>query len=145
MSKTVRYVLAYSMWFADLGLSAWLIYLCRTALFGILALFYEPGDLQYGHAIDFSDKVVSIVRGLGWLVFSIITEDRFRTGALTENLWQRFARFTGPVLLCIFTVDLILAWLQGIGSDNWLRWLVLAVELGLGLALVVSGRKKSTN
>jgi hypothetical protein len=36
---------------------------------------------------------------------------------------------------------LVLFWLQGINSDNWLRWLFLAAELGGGIALVVAVRK----
>lgn len=145
MNKVIKYAIAYGMWIADLGLAIWLFFISRTSLVGILALFYEPGDLAYSHAVDVIEKVISIILGLGWLAFSIVTEDYYRTGALEGNLLKRFARVTGPVLLCIFIVDLMLFWLVGIGGDNWLRWLILAAELGIGIVLVVAGKKKSTN
>ena len=145
MSKVIKYMIAYGMWIVDLGLSAWLYFISRTALLGILALSYEQGDFQYSKAVDLVDRIFVVVLGLGWLVFSIFTEEYYRTGALKENLLKRFARVTGPLLLCVFVVDLILFWLQGIGGDNWLRWLILAAELVIGLALIVSGKKNATN
>ncbi len=145
MNKVFKYAIAYSMWIADLGLTVWLFYISRTGLLATLALFYEPGDLAFSHAVDLINKIFTVVLGLGWLVFSIVTEEKFRTSAREDNLLKCFAKFTGPVLLCIFSVDMLLFWLQGIGSDNWLRWLILAAELGIGIALVVSGKKKSTN
>lgn len=144
MSKVVKYTIAYGMWIVDLGLSAWLFFLSRTTLLGILALFSEQGDFQYAKMVDLVDRIFVVVLGLGWLVFSIFTEEYYRTGALKENLLKRFARVTGPILLCIFVVDLMLFWLQGIGGDNWLRWLILAAELVIGLALVVYGKKNIT-
>jgi len=145
MNKVIRYTIAYGMWIADLGLSAWLFFISRTGFLATLALFYEPGDLQYSHAANLIDKIFTVVLGLGWLVFSIVTEEKYRTSAPEENLLKCFAKYTGPVLLCIFFVDLMLFWLGGIGGDNWLRWLILAAELGIGIALVLSGKSKSTN
>ena len=55
---------------------------------------------------------------------------------------KRFARVTGPILLCIFVADLILFWLQGIGYDDWLRWLILLAELIMGSVLVLYGRRR---
>jgi len=144
MNKIVKYAMAYGMWIVDLGLSLWLFYISRTVLLAILALFYQPGNFEYSKAIDLIDRIFTVVLGLGWLAFSIITEDYFRTGALKIGLMKRFARATGPVLLCIFFVDLILFWLQGVSSTNWLRWLILAVELGVGITLVLYGKKEST-
>lgn len=142
MNKIVKYVIAYSMWIADLGLTFWFAYLSRTALLVILALFYEQGDFQYTKMIDLVDRIYTVVIGLGWLVFSIVTEEYYRTGALEESVLKRFARVTGPILLCIFPVDLIIFWIQGIRTNDWLRWLILTAELGIGLALFVYGKQK---
>jgi hypothetical protein len=141
MNKISRYAVAYAMWFANLGLSIWLFYISRTVLLTVFALFYQAGDWQYTKTVNLIDRVVTVVLGLGWLIFAIITEDLYRTGVKKENLLQRFAKATGPLLLCIFTVDLIFFWVQGIGTSNWLRWLILAAELGSGIALVVYRKK----
>ena len=58
---------------------------------------------------------------------------------------KRFARVTGPILMCIFLVDLILFGLQGFGGGDWLRWLILSAELVLGLMLILYARKTAAN
>lgn len=144
MSKVFRYAAAYGLWILGIGLAFWLFYLSRTSLIGIFALFYEQGEWQYTKTVNLVDRIITVVFGLGWLVYTIVTEDKYRKGALKGDSLKGFARFTGPVLLAIFVVDLVLFWLQGIGSDNWLRWLILASELGIGITMVLSGKKKST-
>jgi len=143
MAKMVKYASAYVMWILDLGLAFWLIIISRTVFLGIFALFYKPGAWVYSRRVDLADKVFLLILGLGWLVFMILAESYFRAGALSDDLLKRFARVTGPVLLGIFGVDLILFWLQGVGRGDWLRWLILAAELGIGLALLMSIRLQS--
>jgi len=143
MTRIIKYLGAYALWVVDLGLAFWLIFISRTVFLGIFALFYDKGQLAYAHRVDFADKVFSITLGLGWLVFMIVVEAYFRAGALRDDLLKRFARVTGPVLLGIFGVDLILFWLQGAGGGDWLRWLILSAELGSGIALLVSASPQS--
>jgi hypothetical protein len=136
MNKVVQYIVAYGGWIADLGLALWLAYLCKTTLVGIFALFYT-GNLAYANAVNFIDKAFTLLLGLSWLAFMIVTEAYFRTGLEKDAQQKRFASVTGPLLVSIFVVDLILAWIQGIGGGNWLRWLILAAELAIGIALLV--------
>lgn len=143
MTKIIKYVGAYLMWIVDLGLTFWLIFISRTVFLGALALSYNEGHLAYAHRVEFADKIFSIILGLGWLGFMIVVEAYFRAGALRDDLFRRFARVTGPVLLGIFSVDLILLWLQGVGGGTLIRWLILAAELGIGIALLVSVRYPS--
>lgn len=142
MNKVLKYLLAYATWILNLVLTVWIFLNVRQVFTGILAFFYQPGDIQYAHAVEFADKIVSITLGLAWLAFTIVTEDYFRKGIDQGDQWGRAARVTGPVLLVMFIVDLTLFWLQGAPVTIWTRWLILAVELVLGLALVVAGRKK---
>jgi hypothetical protein len=144
MNKILKYMLAYSLWILDLGISAWLFYISRTALIGLFAVFYQAGDFQFSKTVNLVDRVFTVLLGLGWLVFSIFTEESFRTHALKGDLLKRFARYTGPLLLIVFAVDLLLFWLQGVGGDNWMRWFILAGELVAGLGLFVFGRIPST-
>jgi len=141
MATIVKFVSAYLMWIVDLALTFWLIFISRTAFLDIFALSYTGGQssyarVVYAHRVDFADKLFSILLGLGWLVFMIATEAYFRAGITREDLFRRFARVTGPVLLGIFVVDLVLFWLQGAGGGDWLRWFILAAELGIGITLL---------
>lgn len=140
MTKIVRYAIAYVMWIIDLGLAMWLIFISRTVFLDILALSYGTGSWVYSRRVDLADKFFLLILGLGWLIFMVIVEAHFRAGAQSADLFRRFARVTGPVLLSIFGVDLILFWLQGVNAGNWFRWLILAAELGIGIALFKMGR-----
>ena len=145
MTKIIKYMGAYGMWIADLVLALWLAYLCREGSVAVLALFYKEGNFAYLNASKFADRVFTIILGLSWLVFMIIIEAYFRAGVLKDDLLKRFAAVTGPVLLCIFSVDLILFWIQGVSAGAWLRWLILAAELGIGMALFVSAKTRFTS
>jgi hypothetical protein len=101
--------------------------------------------LSYAYRVDFIDKMYVVLLGLAWLTFMIILEQSFRTSALTEKLPRRFARATGVLLLSIFVVDLILLWIHGVEGGSWLRWLVLAAELGIGIALITAGKTRRTS
>jgi len=143
MTRIFKYLGVYVLWVVDLGLAFWLIFISRTVFLGIFALFYKEGAWVYSRRVDLADKVFLLILGLGWLVFMIVVEAYFRAGVLRDDLLKRFARVTGPVLLSIFGVDLILFWLQGVGGGDWLRWSILAAELGIGIALLVSARPQS--
>ncbi len=86
--------------------------------------------------VDFLDKAFIIILGLTWLALMVIIEEYFRNGVQKGDLFKRIARMTGPILLCIFVVDLLMFWLEGVRAGNWIRWLILAGELGIGLALL---------
>ena len=145
MTKVFRYSIAYLSWIFDLGLGIWLLLLGRTALLDFFALSYREGALSYAYRVDFIDKMYVVLLGLAWLTFMIILEQSFRTSALTEKLPRRFASVTGVLLLSIFLVDLILFWIRGMEGGSWLRWLVLAAELGSGIALLTAGKTRRTS
>lgn len=143
MTKVLKYLLAYVLWIVDLGLGLWLLLISRTVFLDILALSFKESSWVYSRRVDFADKIFLLVLGLGWLIFMIIIEHYYRASSLTGELPQRFAWVTGLLLLCIFVIDMFLFWVQGIGNNNWLRWLVLAAELGIGIALLVWVRPQS--
>jgi hypothetical protein len=140
MKKVLNNVIAYGMWIIDMALAFWLCYISRSAYLGIFALSSENRGWSYGKLMGFLDKAFLIVLGLGWLAYMIIVEQYFSPGIQKGDLLKRFCKITGPVLLCLFVVDLILFWLAGIDSGNWLRWLTLAGELGIGLAMLISSK-----
>ena len=144
MKKVVDQILAYGMWIVDMVLAFWLAFLSRNVLLEILAKFYQKESWSYPRWVVVIDRFYTLMVGLGWLVFMIIVEQYILTGIKKGNLLKRIARVTGLVLLAIFAVDLSEVWLQGIGSGNWLRWLILAAELILGIGMYVYYKTTAT-
>jgi hypothetical protein len=139
MKKVLNQLIAYALWIVDLLLAFWLAFLSRSDILAIFGLFYKKGNYYYRQWVGVIDRIFILVVGLGWLIFMIIIEEYYRRGIPKGDLLKRGARITGQLLISIFVVDLVLFWLQGIGigSINWLRWLILAVEMGIGIALLV--------
>ena len=144
MNKVANQILAYGMWIVDMALAFWLAFLSRNVLLEILALFYQKESWSYPRWVVVIDRFYTLVIGLGWLVFMIVVEQYIMTGIKKGNLLLRIARVTGPVLLAIFVVDLVGIWLQGIGSGSWLRWLILAAELTVGIGMYVYYKSTAT-
>jgi hypothetical protein len=142
MGKIFKYGAAYIMWIADLAIALWFLLLARNDLTSFLALFYKEGNLTYGHMVEFIDKLFTIILGLGWLALMIIGEEYYRRGVQVGDLFKRIARITGPLVLAVFIADLILFALQGFGSGTLMRWLILAVELGIAAGLIYQGNPK---
>ena len=136
MKNAINFVIAYGMWIVDNLLTFWLAFLIRTDFLGVLSLFYKKEQWQYPRQVNFADKVLILLLGLSWIAYVISMEEYFREGVLKENLMKRFSKITGPILLAIFVFDLTLYGLQGFG--NWLRWLILAGELALGISLLAT-------
>jgi membrane protease YdiL (CAAX protease family) len=143
-NRVFQYVIAYGMWFVNLGLATWLLYISRFVLLVVPALLFNPEDYSYPKRAETLDKIFTLLLGIGWLAFMVITEEYFRAGVLKGNLTKRVTRVTGLVLLCVFVVDSILFGLQGF-AGNGLRWLMLAVELAIGFVLVAYSRKSTAS
>jgi hypothetical protein len=144
MNKVANQLLAYGMWIVDMVLAFWLAFLSRNVLLEILARFYPEESWSYPRWVVVIDRFYTLIIGLAWLVFMIIVEQYIMTGLKKGNLLKRIARVTGLVLLAIFAVDLSQTWLQGISSGNWLRWLILAAELILGIGMYVYYKSTAT-
>lgn len=141
MKKVVKLAIAYGMWIIDLGLALGFAYLCRTDLLDLFALFYKKENSYFRGAVNVIDRVFILILGLGWLAFMILVEENYRVGVQKGDLWIRCTRVTGPLVLAVFVANLILFWLRGIGSTDWLSWIILAAELAIGIALIIMNKK----
>jgi len=142
-NKVLSYLIAYGMWFVNLGLITWLLFIARPVLLVIPTLLFNPDDYFYPGRVETFDKFLTIFLGIGWLAFMVISEEYFRAGVSKGKLSERISRVTGSVLLCIFIVDLILFGLAGF-DGNWSRWLILLAVLVIGLVLVMYSRNNIT-
>lgn len=145
MKKALKYIIAYILWIVEIGFALYLCYISRSLILGIMTFNLKVGNVQYQQRMNLTDRVFVLILGFGWLIFMIFVEEYFRTGVLKGDLPKRIVGVTWPVLLAAFLVDLVLLWIQGVGSSSWLRWLVLAVELGAGVGLLVFAKTRLTS
>jgi hypothetical protein len=143
IKKSLNYAIAYALWFVTILLGLWFALLARTDFQGAMTTFYIRGSIMYLERARFFEEIFVLVMGLLWLALVVITEWYFRSGARRPDLLKRFARVAGPVILLVFVADLFLFWLQGVSSGNWLRWLILAGELALGIVFLLYARSPS--
>ncbi len=141
MKNVISQAIGYVLWIADLALALWFAYLCRQDVLVFFAQLYFKGKWSQEKQVVV-DRTFTILLGLGWLVFMIIVEEYFRVGAQKGILWPRFTRVTGYLALAVFGANLILFWLQGVGRNEWLPWIILAAELAVGIALITLKRNK---
>lgn len=134
MKKVFNQAIAYILWIANITLALWFAYLCRQDVLVFFAQLYFKGKWSQEKQLVV-DRAFTTILGLGWLAFMIIVEEYYRIGAQKGVLWPRFTRVTGALALAVFVANLILFWLQGIHSNEWLSWIILVVELGIGIGL----------
>ncbi|MEJ5311073.1 MAG: hypothetical protein WHX52_15020 [Anaerolineae bacterium] len=137
----LSYVVFYLLWTVLIALGFWFLILSREA-FLTGAAYYAGDSFTRGWQTRFFDKVFFLSAGIAVLVFFYGTEGYLRAGIEKHDLLRRFFKAAGWMLLVIFVTDFILLALQQFAGGVWLRWVILAAELGLGVALSWAGRRK---
>lgn len=138
--RWILYPLVYAMWLAILLLGIWFLLISRDALLGLIdALMVDESTSHAWRLISF-ERFYMFGAGLIWLVVMVFSELYLRRGVARGELVPRFARIFGVLVLLVFVVDAIIFAMQGL-PGGWLRWLILAVELALGVICVREGRK----
>ena len=138
------YVMAYLLWFVTLCLGAWFVFISRNTFEVFLGGYYikEKNQFLLSKQASFLDIVFPVVLWLLWFVMLILTEEYYRRGVQKHNLFKRFAKVSGGLLVLIFFADLCLNLMLGITATGWLRWLITLIELLAGVALLIASKTK---
>ena len=139
-SGLAGYVLALVMWAVVVALGIGVFLVSHTAFVGFIAPRVAQDSTSGFWQYAALERFFIVGAGLAWLVIVTLSEPYLRHGVERGRLFPRFARIMGPGLLLLFTADATLFVLQGMRAGSWTRWLFLAAELGLGIALVVLAR-----
>jgi len=136
------YLLAYTMWIVSFLLWLGFMLLGRDALLGMLGIYFIGESFQRRLQAQFADRVFVFGTGLIWVILMIVVENYFRTGVKKGDLSRRLGRVLGPQVLLIFLADAVKAiWVDPIPLP-WIRWVLLAIELTVGVgAIYLSSRK----
>ena len=136
VKKLYRYLLAYFLWIVTLCLGLWFIYVSYSAVQALLGSFFIKNSFPRLWQAEFYNEVYLVIVGLAWLIVFVIGEEYFRKSVEKQNTIKRFSKIAGPVIILIFISDLSMALTRGIGYISWVHWLILAIELGIGVFLV---------
>jgi len=140
--RWLEYVLFYLLWTVLIAMGFWFLILSReTFLTG--AAYYAGDSFTRGWQTRFFDKVVFLSAGIAVLVYFYATEGYLRAGIEKHDMLRRFFKASGWMVLAIFVADFMLLALQQFAGGVWLRWVILAAELGLGVALSWLGRRRA--
>lgn len=136
------YLLAYTMWIVSFLLWLGFMLLGRDALLGVLGLYYIGESFQRRFQAQLVDRVFVFGTGLIWVILMILVENYFRTGVKKGDLGRRVGRVLGPQVLLIFLADAVKAiWVDPIPLP-WIRWVLLAVELTVGVGTIYLSSRK---
>ena len=122
----LNYVMFYLLWTVLIAMGFWFLILSReTFLTG--AAYYAGDSFTRGWQTRFFDKVLSA--GIAVLIYFYATEGYLRAGRETRHAAAFFK--TQADAARDFCDGLILLVLQQFAGGVWLRWVILAAELGL--------------
>lgn len=126
-----HYIPAYLFWILLALLGGWLALVGRETMTALFGVYYVGDSITRSWRVRFYDKVYVLGAGLIWLIITTVTEEYFRQGVARNELLRRFARMAWPELALLAVADLTLFLLQG--GYGWLRWLIIAAEVLLGV------------
>ncbi|HCE18557.1 MAG TPA: hypothetical protein DEQ80_11930, partial [Anaerolinea thermolimosa] len=107
-----------------------------------LGLYYIGESFQRRFQAQLVDRVFVFGTGLIWVILMILVENYFRTGVKKGDLGRRVGRVLGPQVLLIFLADAVKAiWVDPIPLP-WMRWVLLAVELTVGVGTIYLSSRK---
>ena len=135
--RWLSYLAAYIGWAVCITLAVWTLLVWRNAFQAALSIFFIRGSEWRGIQSGFYDKVFLLVIGLLWLYFMIISEQYLKKGADNQRLVNHLARIFGLIFLVTFVGDFFLFLLIGLNPFSWIRFLILVVELALGVGLLM--------
>jgi hypothetical protein len=138
--RWMGYPLVYAMWLAILLLGVWFLLTSRDALLGLVDMLDVNETTSHAWRLISMERFYLVGAGMVWLVVMVFSEAYLRRGVARGRLVSRFARIFGVVVLLTFVADVTLFALQGF-QGGWLRWLIPAAELALGVVCVREGRK----
>lgn len=138
------YISAYVFWAISVALALWFLIQVRETLPAWIAGSIMKDPLRARRLATIINQLLVLVGGAGLLVFLLIIEQYFRKGVLKGNLWGRIARVCGILLVLIFLIDGSQLMLNKISLTFWSSWLMVLVELALGVSLLTFSRNRLT-
>lgn len=131
------YLAAFILWLVSMALSLAFLLMGRSSFPIIITAVLNTSKFQTGFIAILIDRVFTMLAGILWLVLMVYAENDFRDSVKKGRLWNRAARLIGIQLILVFLANLALTLVNGSPFTQWVQWLLLLVEIALGLLLVI--------
>lgn len=133
MKLITNYAVAYLAWILVFILWLAFMFISRDSITRLLTVYYLDGSFTRMKVYQFFNQGYFYILGLIGLVLTIIVENDFRVAVQKGTLYQRITRLIGPQLLLLALAGIGLAIAR---PSTVVDWIVLAVEIMLGVGLI---------
>jgi hypothetical protein len=127
----------YTMWALSIWMGLRIFLTGQEAFKDFMGVAYVQGIYERSAQMRFFEDVYTYVMGVLFLVSIIFIEQFMMTGVSKKNWLKRIALVFSVQLLLVSTANLTILMAQGFTAAAWLNWLLMVIELGLGVALMV--------
>jgi hypothetical protein len=137
--KFLRFITAYTFWLVLIALASLIFIWARSVFQAYLGANFIGGSYVLRTQARLYDQIVTILLGLSWFIFVIVSEEYLRRTINRGGMVKQFIRYLGVELLILFILDGLQLYFQGIAGIDWIRVLVLTLELGGGAVCIYFG------
>jgi len=110
--KVINHILVFFAWLISSALGFWVMVVSRHSLLAALAVFYVGDSYPRAWRARFWDRAYFAIGGLVLLIFVFFIDGYLKDGLPKRDVFRRFARIVGILLLILFPLDLLTALLQ---------------------------------
>ncbi|NLG97821.1 MAG: hypothetical protein GX491_10705 [Chloroflexi bacterium] len=133
----LHYLAAYLLWLVSMALSLAFLLMGRSSFPILITAALDTPKFQTGYTAIMVDRAFTVLAGIYWLVLMVYAENDFRSSVKKGRLWYRAARLIGFQLILVFVANLALTLTNGSPFNQWVQYLLLLVEIALGILLVI--------
>lgn len=131
--NTLRSAVAFVSWLVGAALIIWLFLVARSSILGLLEATYVRDSVRRAWQLKAFDKFFALIAASLGLGLIAAAEPYFQRIADRPDLARAIAQVLGPELLIIALFHGTSIALQGFMGGTWHRWLILGIELLLGV------------
>ena len=135
MKKILQHAGVLLAWALNVALGFWVMVVVRHSFMATLAVLYVGDSIRRAWVTRFWGQAYYVVAGLAYLIFIFVIDGYLKDGMSSGDVFRRFARVSGILLLMLFVADLVTSLIQQTMFGR-LSLILLPAEGLLGAALL---------
>jgi hypothetical protein len=136
MNQLLQQAAVFLAWALNTVLGFWVMVVVRHSFMAALAVLYVGDSIRRAWVTRFWGQAYFAVAGLIYLIFIFFIDGYFKDGLAERDLFRRFSRIAGILLLMLFVADLVTSLIQRTMFGR-LSLILLPVEGVVGTTLLI--------